>query len=81
MLPLDIAQASAAANRIRKMRKVESIEGQGIRLNLDDMRDEDMGVKIEMQDVMFRYPTRDVPVLTGLNLTVSSIVFDLETLC
>ena len=28
------------------------------------------GVKIELKDVYFKYPTRDVPVLNGLNMTV-----------
>lgn len=28
------------------------------------------GVKIEFKDVFFKYPTRDVPVLNGLNMTV-----------
>jgi len=67
----DIAQASAAANRIRNMRKTESIEGRCLPLVFDDEKDED-GVKIDLQNVWFRYPTRDVPVLNGLNLTVSN---------
>lgn len=29
------------------------------------------GVKIELKDVWFQYPTRDVPVLRGLNMTAS----------
>ena len=29
------------------------------------------GVKIELKNVWFKYPTRDVPVLNGLNMTVS----------
>jgi ABC-type multidrug transport system fused ATPase/permease subunit len=28
------------------------------------------GVKIEFKNVFFKYPTRDVPVLSGLNMTV-----------
>lgn len=28
------------------------------------------GVKIEFSDVWFRYPAREAPVLSGLNLTV-----------
>ena len=53
------------------MRKTESIEGRCLPLVFDDEKDED-GVKIDLQNVWFRYPTRDVPVLNGLNLTVSN---------
>ena len=28
------------------------------------------GPKIELRDVWFKYPTRDVPVLCGLNMTI-----------
>jgi ABC-type bacteriocin/lantibiotic exporter with double-glycine peptidase domain len=28
-------------------------------------------MKIELKNVVFKYPTRDVPVLNGLNMTVS----------
>lgn len=31
------------------------------------------GAKIELKDVWFKYPTRDVPIFTGLNITVSRI--------
>jgi ABC-type multidrug transport system fused ATPase/permease subunit len=37
---------------------------------------EGRGVKIELRDVWFKYTTRDVPVLQGLNMTVSSIIVD-----
>lgn len=68
----DIAQATAAANRIQAMRKNEDGDGQGISLD-DQAADEDVrGVKVELRDVWFRYPTRDVPVLNGLSMTVST---------
>jgi ABC-type transport system involved in cytochrome bd biosynthesis fused ATPase/permease subunit len=35
-----------------------------------DLPDIDGGVKIELQDVHFKYPTRNMHVFKGLNLTV-----------
>lgn len=69
----DIAQASASANRIREMRSIDKFETSGKDLDLPSSEDEEKdhrGVKIELKDVWFRYPTRDVPVLTGLDMTV-----------
>jgi ATP-binding cassette, subfamily B (MDR/TAP), member 1 len=37
----------------------------------DEEQKNSRGVKIELKNVWFQYPTRDVPVLTGLNMTVS----------
>jgi ATP-binding cassette, subfamily B (MDR/TAP), member 1 len=70
----DIAQASAAANRIRRMRPRGAGEDKGVALDLASADDEEkgaQGVRIELKNVWFRYPTRDVPVLNGLNMTVS----------
>lgn len=70
----DIAQASAAANRIRSMRSRGEVESKEKELDLSSLDDEEkgpQGVKIELKNIWFQYPTRDVPVLTGLNLTVS----------
>ncbi|KAI1390675.1 P-loop containing nucleoside triphosphate hydrolase protein [Hypoxylon trugodes] len=65
----NIAQATAAANRIQAMRNKEGGDGRGI--TLDEVVDEEkQGVKIELRDVWFRYPTRDVPVLNGLSMTI-----------
>jgi ABC-type multidrug transport system fused ATPase/permease subunit len=74
MKPTDIAQASAAANRIRGMRPRRGLEKKGAVFDLASLDDEEkgpQGVKIELQNVWFQYPTRDVPVLNGLNMTVS----------
>jgi ATP-binding cassette subfamily B (MDR/TAP) protein 1 len=71
---VDIAQASAAANRIRSMRPRQEAENKGVALDLDSLDDEEkgaQGVRIELKNVWFRYPTRDVPVLNGLDMTVS----------
>ncbi|GAW26831.1 putative ABC transporter [Rosellinia necatrix] len=66
----NIAQAAAAANRIQAMRVPDRVDGPGIMLNPDTISD-DRGVSIDLRDVWFRYPTRDVPVLNGLNMTIA----------
>ncbi|KAH9897536.1 P-loop containing nucleoside triphosphate hydrolase protein [Xylariomycetidae sp. FL2044] len=65
------AQASAAANRILGIRAArdrdrrdEQAAGQ-VRIP-----DTEGGIRLELQDVHFRYPTRDVAIFRGLNLTV-----------
>lgn len=70
----DIAQAAAAANRIRGMRCDDGLESKGREIGFATAKEgekEIRGVKIELRDVWFRYPTRDVPVLAGLDMTVS----------
>jgi ABC-type multidrug transport system fused ATPase/permease subunit len=67
----DIAKASVAAGRIIDMRGKDQVDGKLISLDIGNIGDDDMGVKIQFQNVWFRYPTRDVPILNGLNLTVS----------
>lgn len=52
--------------RVRDNRVVEPVP-----LHLDDPEKGDAGVRIELQNVWFKYPTRDVPVLQGLSLAVS----------
>ncbi|KAI1183088.1 ABC transporter-like protein [Nemania serpens] len=66
----NIAQAAAAANRIQEMRVRDRTGTTGIALDLNNIDDNDRGVKIELRDVWFRYPTRDVPVLNSLNMTI-----------
>ena len=63
---LDMAQASAAANRILSFR-VKSSTTSKTPLELQETEG---GVKIELRDLWFKYPTRDMPIFTGLNLTV-----------
>ncbi|KAK0701257.1 multidrug resistance protein [Lasiosphaeris hirsuta] len=61
------AQAAAASNRIlntRETRNRDAISG------TETIPDTDGGVKIELRDVHFKYPTRDVPVFNGLNFTI-----------
>lgn len=69
----DIAKASLSANRIIGMRGTDQVEGKLISLDVGNIGEEDMGVKVQFQNVWFRYPTRDVPILNGLNLTVSKL--------
>ena len=63
---LDMAQASAAANRILSFR-VKSSTASKTPLELQETEG---GVQIELRDLWFKYPTRDIPIFTGLNLTV-----------
>ncbi len=62
-----MAQASAAANRILRFRE----QGQLDNKETLQLQDTAGGVKIELNDLWFKYPTRDIPIFTGLNLTVS----------
>src|SRR5438034_4547747 len=65
----DIAQASAAANRILSLRVRDKTGGKTLP---PDFSDAEGGVQIEFKKVWFKYPTRDIPIFSGLNLTVSS---------
>jgi ATP-binding cassette subfamily B (MDR/TAP) protein 1 len=65
----NMAQASAAANRILSFR-VRDKEATKATLELQDTAG---GVQIDLKNVWFKYPTRDIPIFTGLNLTVSNL--------
>jgi ABC-type multidrug transport system fused ATPase/permease subunit len=62
------AQAAAAANRILQAR--ESRINNDASQSKDQITDTDGGVKIELKDVHFKYPTRDVSIFKGLNITI-----------
>ncbi|CZT49091.1 probable leptomycin B resistance protein pmd1 [Rhynchosporium secalis] len=62
----NMAQAAAAANRILSFRFRPNAATKPT-LELQDMTG---GANIELCDVWFTYPTRDVPIFTGLNLTI-----------
>ncbi|KAI9053388.1 hypothetical protein LZ554_002347 [Drepanopeziza brunnea f. sp. 'monogermtubi'] len=73
----NVAQASAAANRICGMRPGKNSKPKGKTLDFairseKEGASEIRGVKIELRDVWFRYPTRDVPVLQGLDMTIEA---------
>ncbi|EPE29144.1 P-loop containing nucleoside triphosphate hydrolase [Glarea lozoyensis ATCC 20868] len=62
----NMAQAAQAANRILSFRiRADNKKGAGF-----DVKSAEGGVKIELKDVWFRYPTRDVGIFQGLNLTI-----------
>ncbi|GJC81058.1 ABC transporter BEA3 [Colletotrichum liriopes] len=62
------AQASAAANRIISLRNTGR---QNSHVTPDQIPDTEGGVKIELKNAHFRYPTRDIPVFTGIDLTIN----------
>lgn len=56
------------------MRPRGEAESRTTSLDLGDLEGDEKGVKgvkIELKNIWFKYPTRDVPVLNGLNMTVS----------
>ncbi|KAI1288222.1 ABC transporter-like protein [Xylaria venustula] len=65
-----IAEAAAAANRIQEMRVPDQTDIPSAVLNLGTASDADRGVRVELRDVWFKYPTRNAPVLNGLNMAV-----------
>ncbi|KAI1330122.1 P-loop containing nucleoside triphosphate hydrolase protein [Xylariaceae sp. FL0255] len=66
----NIAQATAAANRIQTMRISDRPQRPGITIDLEHLGKDGNGVKVEIKDLWFKYPTRDVPILNGLNMTI-----------
>ncbi|ATY61289.1 ABC multidrug [Cordyceps militaris] len=65
------AQVKDAANRILRLRDSQNKDG-GQRGAGEEVleRSQGGGVKIELENVHFRYPTRDTPVFSGLSLTI-----------
>ncbi|PTB81606.1 P-loop containing nucleoside triphosphate hydrolase protein [Trichoderma longibrachiatum ATCC 18648] len=61
------AQVTAASNRILNTRDTMIRDRAS---GIMDLPREEGGMKIELQDVHFKYPTRDIPVFRGLNLTI-----------
>ena len=68
----NVAFAAAAGNRIRSLRgRPESkLASSSPSRPGTPAANADAGAKIELRDVSFRYPTRDVPVFSHLNLTI-----------
>ncbi|KAK8055145.1 multidrug resistance protein [Apiospora rasikravindrae] len=68
------AQASAAANRILSIRHTQEIDAHGVTPTGTEkprsIPDTEGGVKIELRDVYFKYPTRNVSIFKGLNITI-----------
>ncbi|KAI1420386.1 multidrug resistance protein [Xylaria sp. FL1777] len=61
------AQAMAAANRILSIRESRNRD---ISSKTEHIPDTDGGVKIELKDIHFRYPTRNVSIFKGINITI-----------
>ncbi|KAK1988720.1 P-loop containing nucleoside triphosphate hydrolase protein [Colletotrichum cereale] len=61
------AQVTGVSNRIINMRDSRN---QDLIPAMNNIPDTEGGVQIELRDVHFRYPTRDVSVFKGLNLTI-----------
>ena len=71
----DIAQASTAMKRITSLRSPDSENSDPSSVSALTIVDENekgiKGPKVEFKNVWFKYPSRDVFVLRGLNITVS----------
>ncbi|KAK3310165.1 P-loop containing nucleoside triphosphate hydrolase protein [Chaetomium strumarium] len=61
------AQAAAAANRILHARETRIKDDVA---QSEQIPDVDGGIRIELKDVHFKYPTRDVSIFKGLNITI-----------
>jgi ATP-binding cassette subfamily B (MDR/TAP) protein 1 len=61
------AQASAAANRILEARDSRIRDSVSTDTRIPDTEG---GVKIELRDIHFKYPTRDTSIFKGLNITI-----------
>jgi ATP-binding cassette subfamily B (MDR/TAP) protein 1 len=65
------AQATAAANRIFEIQESADIQRAGPNnKNNQNLPEAEGGVRVELRDVHFKYPTRDVPIFRGLNITI-----------
>ena len=62
----NMAQAAAAANRILSFRVNKKSDSK----TTVELQDTTGGAKIELRDLWFKYPTRDIPIFTGLNITI-----------
>lgn len=67
----DVAAAFAAANRIREMRPTSQDEIDPATEDFPFDTEKSSGMNIELRNVSFKYPTRDVAVLKNLNMIVS----------
>ncbi|KAI1394220.1 P-loop containing nucleoside triphosphate hydrolase protein [Hypoxylon trugodes] len=61
------AQASAAANRILSIRESRNKDLSDEKSKIPDSEG---GIKIELKDVHFKYPSRNVSIFKGLNITI-----------
>lgn len=52
------------------MRRKEYIGNKSLPLEVTGVNEDEKGVRLDFRSVWFRYPTRDAPVLNGLDLTI-----------
>jgi ABC-type multidrug transport system fused ATPase/permease subunit len=64
------AQVKASANRILDVQQSVHPDHFANDKHSEGIADTEGGVKIELRDVSFKYPTRNVPVFDSLNLTI-----------
>jgi ATP-binding cassette, subfamily B (MDR/TAP), member 1 len=64
-----MAQASAAANRILSLRNWNKTSQKSPLIDMPG-NDSQGGAEIVFTDVHFKYPTRDIPIFAGLNMTI-----------
>ena len=65
-----MAEATGAANRILSMRPSKTKEER----DPEEPKTSKGGVGVELRNVYFTYKSREVPVITNLNLKVSCVV-------
>ncbi|KAI6771201.1 hypothetical protein HG531_008826 [Fusarium graminearum] len=65
-----VVQVTASANRILDVQRSVDPDHQNTTGQLHAITDTEGGVKIELRDVSFKYPTRDTPIFDHLNLTI-----------
>ncbi|KAF2147069.1 uncharacterized protein K452DRAFT_282054 [Aplosporella prunicola CBS 121167] len=63
------AQAKIAANRIHDVQESADVDRIATMEN-GDIPGTDGGVQVELRDVYFKYPTRNIPIFEGLNLSI-----------
>ncbi|KAI9154905.1 Multidrug resistance protein 1-like protein 1 [Paramyrothecium foliicola] len=64
------AQATAAANRILDLRETASMDRGNSQVRIQSKGEDNGGVRIELRNVSFKYPTRDLSIFDSLSLTI-----------
>lgn len=65
-----VAQATASANRILDVQASALVERGETKRDCTDIPGAEGGVRVELRDVHFKYPTRDVRIFDGLNISI-----------
>ncbi|KAI4850685.1 ABC transporter [Aureobasidium sp. EXF-8845] len=64
------AQATAAANRIFEIQESADIQRAGPNDDIKNIPKAEGGVRVELRNVHFKYPTRDISVFEDMNITI-----------